>query len=154
MNATIRPFAGTDQTVTFFDYNLPGAMGGRGQGLHRDIALARTTRANVLVVGPDQAVSNALALIVVDVERAVVLDRASERLRLPSPARPVQTVIIRNVDALSEGEQQELLDWLMVCRSFSRIVATSSRSLVSMLDTDEFSATLYYRLNTVFVDMR
>jgi DNA-binding NtrC family response regulator len=33
------------------------------------------------------------------------------------------------------------------------VVATTSRSLVDMLDANEFSPTLYYRLNTVYVDL-
>jgi hypothetical protein len=153
MNGTIRPFAGTDKTFATPDYTLPPAMGGKGHGLHRDVALARATRSNVLVVGPDQAVSNALALIIVDVERAVVLDRASERLRLPSPTRPIRTVIIRNIDALTDDEQRDLLEWLMVSKGLSRVIATTSRALVSMLDSNEFSPTLYYRLNVVYVDL-
>ena len=65
MNGSIRLFAGTDKPFAPHDLTLPASMGGKGQGPHRDVALARTTRANVLVVGPDQAVSNALALIIV-----------------------------------------------------------------------------------------
>jgi len=153
MNGSIRLFAGTDRTFGPNDYVLPAAMGGKGQGMHRDVALARTTRTNVLVVGPDQAVSNALALIVIDLDRAVVIDRASERLRLPSPARPVQSVVIRNIDALTRDEQEHLIDWLMVSRGLSRVIATTSRSLVSLIEAGEFSPTLYYRLNTVYVDL-
>jgi hypothetical protein len=153
MNSSIRLFAGTDNVSTPHPGVLPGAMGGRGPGLHRDLDLARATRANVLVVGADQAVSNALAVIVADVERTVVLDRSSEPLRLPSPVRSAPTVVIRNVDRLTAEDQRELVDWLMVAQGHSRVIATTSRSLVSMLDAQEFSATLYYRLNTVYVDL-
>jgi len=153
MNGTIRAFAGTDKTFATPEYTLPPSLGGKGQVLHRDVALARATRANVLVVGPEQAVSNALALIIVDLERAVVLDRSSDRLRLPLPARPIQTVIIRNVDALTGDEQRDLTEWLMVSKGLSRVIATTSRSLVDMVDANEFSPTLYYRLNTVYVDL-
>jgi DNA-binding NtrC family response regulator len=41
----------------------------------------------------------------------------------------------------------------MVAKGHSRIVATTSRPLVSMLHDQDFSATLYYRLNTVYVDL-
>jgi hypothetical protein len=153
MNSSIRLFAGTYNVTTPHPGVLPAAMGGRGQGLHRDVDLARATRANVLVVGADQAVSNALAVIVADVERTVVLDLSSEPLWLPSPVRTTPTIVIRNVDRLSADEQSELVDWLMVAKGHSRVIATTSRSLLSMVDAEEFSATLYYRLNTVYVDL-
>jgi sigma-54-interacting transcriptional regulator len=153
MNSSIRLFAGTYNATAPFTGSLPRTMGGRAQGLDRDVDLARATRANVLVVGADQAVSNALAVIVADVEHATVLDRSSEPLRLPSPIRCAPTVVIRGIDRLTRDEQRELVDWLMVAKGRSRVVATTSRSLFSMLDAQEFSATLYYRLNTVYVDL-
>jgi hypothetical protein len=128
-------------------------MGGRGHGLQRDVDLARATRANVLVAGADQAVSNALAVIVADVEHTTVLDRSSEPLQLPSPVRCTPTVVIRGIDRLTRDEQGELLDWMMVAKGRSRVIATTSRPLFSMLDAQDFSATLYYRLNTVYVDL-
>ena len=153
MNGSIRLFAGTDKAIVPHDFALPRSMGGHGHGLHRDVALARTTRANVLVVGAEQAVSNALALIIVDVEHALVVDRARESLRLPALSGPMSAVIIRNVDALTRDEQGELLDWLFVSKGLSRVISTTSRPLVTLLDSTEFSSTLYYRLNTVYVDL-
>ena len=153
MNSSIRLFPGTYNANAPYPAAFPGAMGGRGQGLHRDVDLARATRANVLVAGAEQAVSNTLAVIVPDLEHAMVIDRASDPLRLPSPLRCAPTVIIRNVDRLTRDEQRELVDWLMVAKGHARVIATTSRSLVSMLDGQEFSATLYYRLNTLYVDL-
>src|SRR5262245_4933509 len=153
MSTSIRLFAGTHNATATHPGPLPRTMGGRGQGLDRDVDLARITRANVLVVGAEQAVSNALAVIVADLERTIVLDRSCGALRLPSPVRGAQTVVIRNVDRLTRDEQRELVDWLMVAKGHSRIIATTSRSLVSMMDAQEFCATLYYRLNTLYVDL-
>ena len=153
MNGSIRLFAGAYNGNAPHECALPGTMGGRGQGLHRDLTIARNTRANVLVFGPEQAVSNALALMIVDVEHATVIDRSTERFRLPSAVKRVPTVIIRNVDALSHDEQRELVDLLLVSKGHSRVIATTSRSLFALVDTREFSATLYYRLNTVYVDL-
>lgn len=148
----IRLFATTSNANAPHGEPFPGAMGGQNDGLELDVTLARMLRANVLVVGPEQAVSNALALIIIDVDRALVLDRTAERLRLPIAHRP-PTIIIRNVDALTDDEQIELLDWMRVNHDHSRVISTASRPLFGMLDARTFNSALYYCLNTVYVDL-
>jgi len=133
-------------------HSLPAAMGGQNHGLDLDVTLARMLRANVLVIGPDQAVSNALAQIIIDVERAIVIDRSLDRLRLPTAQRP-PTIIIRNVDALTEAEQNELLEWMRVNNDHSRVVSTASHPLFGMVDAQTFNRSLYYCLNTLYVDL-
>jgi len=153
MNGSIRPFAGTGNTNVPNGRPAPRSMSGPARDSDQDVILARTNWANVLVVGPEQSVSNALALIVADVEHALVLDRSSESFQLPSPSRRVPTVVIRNVDALTDGEQRELNEWLLLTQGDSRVISTTSQPLFAMLATGEFCSTLYYRLNTICIDL-
>jgi hypothetical protein len=153
MNGSARLFAGATTSSVPQRHAVHAPAGGQTP-LDGDIMLARTKWVNVLVVGPEQAVSNALALIVDDVEHAVVLDRGSDRLRLPVASRRVDTLIIRSVDMLTHDEQQDLGEWMEATHDRTRVVGTTRAPLFSMVEAGAFSDALYYRLNSVYVDLR
>ena len=153
MNGSARLFAGTTTSSVPQGRAVHAPPTGGQTPLDGDIMLARTSWVNVLVVGPEQAVSNALALIVDDIEHAVVLDCGSDRLRLPASSRRVDTLIIRNVDTLTHDEQQDLGEWMEATQDQSRVVCTTAAPLFAMVEARAFSDALYYRLNSVYVDL-
>jgi transcriptional regulator of acetoin/glycerol metabolism len=72
---------------------------------------------------------------------------------LPSP-EDVKTLVIRNVDAQNAGQQRALLSWLESTTVASpRVVSTTTGSLFQRVADGLFLEALYYRLNTVMLDV-
>ena len=59
------------------------------------------------------------------------------------------TVILRDVDALSPEQQQQVLGWLQQDRGAVQVVATSARPVWPLVESGHFDASLYYALNVV-----
>ena len=117
-----------------------------------DLNVARATRANVLVVGPEPLVKNVLKLVAPGTRRDGPVQSREGRLRLPSPWRP-STVVVEDVDALTMAEQRELLEWLDAPTTGTQVISTASMPLLSRVEAQTFNETLYYRLNTIYIDL-
>ncbi len=121
---------------------------------------ARLPRVNVLVVGPDEAVEDVLAAVrretKPDVESGgdplVAVWRPGRPFVLPRPAT-TQTMILRDVDTLVHGDQHQLVAWLEEAAGRVQVVSTASSSLMPLVDAGVFMQTLYYRLNTIYLDL-
>lgn len=118
-----------------------------------DVKLTQTFSANLLLVGSEPAVSSALELVVPNADRAFVVHRRAERTRLPAAALRLPTVLVHDIETLTDEGQRALLDWLRTTKGHTRVVSTASRSLLPQLQAREFSAELYYLLNTVYIDL-
>jgi len=97
----------------------------------KDLQVASLPRTNVLVV---------------------VRWRAGQPLDLPSPAYAA-TLVLDNVAHLTTDEQFRVLRWLDDVKGRIRVVSTTSDPLWPRVQVGVFNEVLYYRLNTVFVDM-
>ncbi len=122
-------------------------------GCEVDLRLAQMVQTNILLVGPEPALSNVLAWITADGHEAVVIDRTLAGLRLPSPAPIAGPVVLRDVDTLTLEEQFACLQWLTRTGRHVRVISAASRSLLPLVEARAFSAALYYRLNTVCVHL-
>ena len=71
-------------------------------------------------------------------------------LILPSSGL-VSTVILHDVAALSPVEQQMLSDWLGNGNGTTQVITTSAAPLFPLVKSGAFLATLYYRLNVIYV---
>jgi len=71
----------------------------------------------------------------------------------PLPARG--TLILPELGALDADQQLQLLTWMEqgVHRGDVQIVSTTSRPMLPLLESGEFRAELYYRLNVVRIDL-
>ena len=124
--------------------------------------LARAARLNVLVLGMPRvtpllsdvegAIENVLERILPDLQEPIVSWCPGSRLVLPPPAQ-VKTLILHEVGALVFEDQKRLLDWLERADGRTQVVSTCATSLLPLVYTGMFNATLYYRLNTVCVDL-
>lgn len=65
------------------------------------------------------------------------------------PRGPVGSLIVRDVERLTQAHQQQLLEWLDDQRRGARVIATSARQVFPDVNSGLFSDSLYYRLNTV-----
>ena len=78
----------------------------------------------------------------------VHLDAANPAL----PATPVGTLIVRDVARLSPSHQEQFLAWLNA-QTATAVIAVSARPLFPRVRRGAFSDPLYYRLNTVLVEL-
>jgi len=117
-----------------------------------DLNIARSTRANLLVVGPEQLVKTVLKLVAPAGKRDAVVQAGEGRLQLPASSRP-STLVIQDVDMLTTGEQRRLLEWLDGANTRTQVISTASTPLLSRVEAHTFNETLYYRLNTIYIDL-
>jgi transcriptional regulator of acetoin/glycerol metabolism len=69
------------------------------------------------------------------------------------PSTVVGTLIVRNVERLVAAHQEQFLQWLDAQIEIARVITTSPRSLFPRVQRGTFSERLYYRLNTVIVEL-
>lgn len=118
-----------------------------------DWDLARLTKANLLLVGPDQTVTNLVFAIWSILDGPIVVRRRNERLLLPPAADYVGTLVLHGIDTLTLQEQADLYDWLSARRGRTRVVSTAPAPMLTMINASLFSGELYYRLNTIWMDV-
>jgi hypothetical protein len=118
----------------------------------RDLQIASMPRTNVLVVGKPEATRIVVDMLRLDLRGPVVRWRAGQPLELPTPGRAA-TFVIENVTRMTADEQLRVLGWLEDVSGKIRVVSTTGIPVWPRVQTGDFNETLYYRLNTVFVDM-
>jgi hypothetical protein len=107
---------------------------------------------NLLLSGMDDVVHNILETILSDLETPIASWYPGERLVLP-PVPRAGTMILHDVGAMDQEDQLRLLAWSELASGKIRIVSTASAPLMPLVNAGMFNDTLYYRLNTVFVDV-
>lgn len=108
---------------------------------------------NILVVGDGIATAAALSELQSICQFPVVVRKCGHLpLALP-PTESANTLILHDVAALPPGEQQMLSDWLSSEHRRTQVVTTSPEALLPLVTSGAFLATLYYRLNVVYVDV-
>lgn len=75
-----------------------------------------------------------------------------EQLVLP-PAANTGTLILHEVGSLTNDDQVRLLGWLEQAEGRTRVVSTSAASLFARVEAGLFIEKLYYRLNTVSLNV-
>jgi hypothetical protein len=118
----------------------------------RDLKLARLTKANVFVVGDDDAVARFITALSPSLATPIVVRPRGERLQLSPTFPPVGTIVVYDVDTLTPDEQHALYRW-MAGNGATQIVSTASKFLQPMLQAGAFNERLYYRLNVLTIDL-
>jgi Sigma-54 interaction domain len=119
---------------------------------HVDLLLMGMPRVNLLLIAPDGVVRFVLESLLLDLHEPIVRWRPGERLMLP-PTEDTGTLVLHDASALSPDDQLRLLDWLERADGRTQVVCTSSTPLLPRVHEGGFIDTLYYRLNTVCVDV-
>jgi Sigma-54 interaction domain len=117
-----------------------------------DLELMRAPRANVLLRGTEAIVQNVLDMLMPTFRSPIDIWRPGERLTLRADPRG-GTLILREIGRLSHDEQTRLLAWLDTTDGCTQIVSTTAWPLVSRVEAGGFLDKLYYRLNTIFVNL-
>ena len=123
----------------------------RACAVHDDLRGLGMPRVNMLLIGADDVVWRVLGTQL-QLASPIVTWQPGEPFNLPS-ATGTRTVVIREVGKLTETEQVRLLHWLDGAVGRTQVVCTSGTSLLPQLEGGAFINALYYRLNTVCVDL-
>jgi len=111
--------------------------------------MRQTWRPSVLLVGALADVEGALSALVLS---APIHNWTLDAL-LPPRDRP-GVVIIRDVDRLTVTHQDAWLSWLTDGHDRAQIIATSRAPVFPLVEAGVFRSELYYRLNTLLLDLR
>ena len=122
-------------------------------GVPMDLNVARITKANLLLVGTEPHVVKLVSLLVPDANPSVMIRRQDGQLLLPPVTARPSTVVVRDVDALTVDEQRTLLAWLDSGESRTQVVSTASAPVLPLVEAGAFNDALYYRLNTVYINL-
>lgn len=139
----------TDSKSASRDESRPPVPIGRLQGAassSNDWPALLSTRANVLVSGPTEALTD-----FVRAARPVLREPVQAAARsAPLCSEAAGTLILTDVDALDEAAQQWLMRWLNDRQSAdTQVISLTSVPLLSLVETHRFDSTLFYRLNTI-----
>ena len=121
--------------------------------VHTDVNLARISKANLLVVGTERLVLSLVSSVADDVKSDVMIWCRDGLLPLPPPSSQSGIVVLRDVEALKPQEQLGLLNWVDSARQRRQVISTASAPLLPLVEAGAFDAALYYRLNTVYIDL-
>jgi hypothetical protein len=109
-------------------------------------------RPNILVIGAADAVESTVSALVARLPGSVSYLRPNA----PPPAiDQAEMLVVPDVAALSPDRQHEWVTWLSNGDvRHPQIVATSGVPVYPLVEADQFSGILYYRLNTILLDMQ
>jgi hypothetical protein len=119
--------------------------------LPEDCRLARAAGVNLLIIVPEGTRGFA-KLVISELAPPVVSWQPGDRLMLPQAAQ-TGTLLLNEVGTLSLPDQRYLIDWLERAAGQTQVVSLSAVPLLPLVQAEMFLARLYYRLNTVCVDM-
>jgi hypothetical protein len=119
---------------------------------HVDLLLMGMPRVNLLLIAPDGVIRYVLETLLLDLREPITHWSPGERLMLPL-AEGAGTLVLHDVGRLTPEDQLYVLDWLERDGGDVQVVSTSPTSLMMRVQTGAFLDTLYYRLNTVCVNV-
>ncbi len=118
---------------------------------HDDFPFLGTLGANLLLIGVNQTSRDRVECNLVGLG-PVTRWEPGEPLMLP-PAAHTGTLILHEVGSLTDTDQVRLLDWLDQAEGRTRVVSTTPTSLYTQVEAGLFIEKLYYRLNTVSLNV-
>jgi transcriptional regulator of acetoin/glycerol metabolism len=119
---------------------------------HEDLRRMGMPRVNLLLVGVGGMTRNVVGMLLRDRDEAIASWSPGERLLLPPVARG-GTVVLHEVGALSVDDQLHLLHWLEHAVTRTQVISTTSGPLLPLVQAGAFIETLFYRLNTICLDV-
>ncbi len=119
---------------------------------HVDLLLMGMPRVNLLLIAPDAVVRFVLESLLLNLREPIARWASGQPLVLPPPGL-INTMVLHDVGRLQPHEQLNLLAWLERTDGRAQVVSTSATPLLPRVQCGAFIDTLYYRLNTVCVDV-
>jgi hypothetical protein len=114
--------------------------------------ILRTSSVNALIVGALHLAAAAVAGMHTSLRQPVVWWDSSQA---PEPPElTAGTLVIRDVDRLEAEQQARLLRWMGLRRPAVQVLALARTPLIARVVDGRFAPELYYRMNTVLVEVR
>ena len=109
-------------------------------------------RVNVLVVGVDREMWQPLEMGLSNLHETVAVWAPGRRLAFPVSTQ-TGTLVLNGVDDLTHKDQHRLFEWLEPAGRCVRVISTTAVPLFPRVESGHFIETLYYRLNTVMLEI-
>ena len=114
--------------------------------------MLRTIRPNILVIGRSDFLESTVSALVAELPGPATYLRSNAP---PPPNADAQMLVVPDLAALSADRQHEWLTWLGDLHARRpQIVATSDVPIYPLVRREQFSGVLYYRLNTILLDVQ
>jgi hypothetical protein len=120
--------------------------------VHKDLHVVGMSHTNLLLVGTAGAFRLVLEMLWLELREPIVTWRPGQPLELPLPGRAA-TLVLHDVGELTYDDQHRVLRWLERAAGQIRVVSTTTMPLWPRVKAGAFNETLYYRLNTVCVNV-
>ena len=114
--------------------------------------VARGGTARLLLAGPDVVVEAILDALRRHFRQPIEVWSPGSSAVLP-PHGGTRTLILRDVGAMPREDQHRLSDWLEVAAGRTQVVSTTRQSLFPLLEAGTLMETLYYRINTLYLQV-
>jgi hypothetical protein len=114
--------------------------------------ILRTSPVNGLLVGSPDLTAAAVAEMGKSLRQPLMWWSPDQGIDLPNLT--TGTLAIRDVDDLDARQQEQLVRWIALHAPGVRVLALAREPLFESVTHGRFSAALYYRLNTVVVEVR
>jgi excisionase family DNA binding protein len=111
--------------------------------------LARSSRANMMVIGPEHVVMRWFGGITPMLQDPILVSRGSS-FSLPM-LDGAGTIVLRDIDTMSLELQSRFVDWLKTTHN-TQVISTAAEPLFERVGSTLLDS-LYYRLNTVYVEV-
>jgi Sigma-54 interaction domain len=117
-----------------------------------NLPFKKTPPLNLLLIGGGTRASKVLETILLNLRDPITAWLPGNQLVLP-PIAQTGTLILREVGALELDDQCRLLEWMERVQGRTQVVSTSEAPLLPRVRAGAFLDVLYYRLNTVCIDV-
>jgi len=110
-----------------------------------------SVKPNLLIEGPDEGAERIIDAIVTTVRCSVC-----EWDRSGSDSQPEAILVVRRVDLFDDCDRRRLHEMLNVdgARPVRQVITTSGQPLFALVESGHFPETLYYRLNTIRIELK
>jgi sigma-54-interacting transcriptional regulator len=119
---------------------------------HKDLQIAGMPTTNLLLVGSPGATRIVIEMLWLELREPIRTWRPGEPLELPAVGR-ASTLVLHDVHELTRDDQSRVIRWLDHTSGRIRVVSTTQVALWPRVKAGVFNDGLYYRLNTVCVDV-
>src|SRR6266853_202266 len=114
--------------------------------------MLRSVRPNILIIGADEALASTVSALVAELPGPVSYLGPNDA---PPVRHEVEMLVLPDVAVLSTDRQHEWMTWMSdLDGRRPQIVATSRVPVYPLVQTQIFLETLYYRLNTILLEMQ
>lgn len=112
----------------------------------------RVAGVSLLIAGPGDVTRSLVAALQPQLRQPVVALESGDLGALPAEDQ-IRTLVLHDISRLAAGDQDRLLAWLDGATTRVQIISTTARPIAPLLASGAFLSSLYYRLNTVCIEV-